>query len=75
MLSSTFDARYKQVGATRRGSYSVMLFLHTESKANSQFQNIYHSELSIGLLVNAVNENITNSKKEYFNHQLEEEDS
>lgn len=31
MLSSTFDAKYKQVGATKRGSYSDMLFLVTES--------------------------------------------
>jgi len=30
VLSSAFDARYRHAGATRRGSYSVILFLITK---------------------------------------------
>lgn len=37
MLSSTFDAKYKQVGATKRGSYSDMLFLVTDSVLEQSF--------------------------------------
>jgi len=62
VLSSAFDARYKHVGATKRGSYSAILFLKMTKSEDCQQLTLSEGIKHILLLSGSEEDSVMNKK-------------